>query len=89
MTHTISVLFDGAFSITSIAAFAVVGFVAGFLMRLAINAKQKKRMLKLENEMLSNHSQILTLEKKIGWLERENAELMKTGVGRTATLKVS
>jgi hypothetical protein len=88
MTRTISILSNGFFSIYTIAIFGIVGFIAGFVIRLAVNAKQKKNILKLEDEMLNNHSRILTLEKKISRLEVENAELSKFN-SRKADLKVS
>lgn len=40
-------------------------FALGFLFKRAVIAKQRKRILNLEDEMLSNHSKILELEKKI------------------------
>lgn len=90
MTHTtISILLDGSFSIFSIFGFAIVGFIGGFLMRLAINSKQKRHLLKMEDEMLSSHSRILTLEKKISKLQSENQELSKTAPRKTASLRAS
>jgi hypothetical protein len=79
MTHTINLMFLGVFTVYSLLGAGIAGVVAGFFTRLAINAKQKRNILKLENEMLSNHSRILSLEKKISTLERENVELGKTG----------
>jgi hypothetical protein len=44
----------------------VVGsFALGFLLKRTIIAKQRKRILNLEDEMLSNHARILELEKKL------------------------
>ena len=79
MTHTMTLLFSENFSVYSLVLAGIVGVSGGFFLRLAINAKQKRNILKLENEMLSNHSRILNLEKKITNLERENFELSKTG----------
>jgi len=88
MSHTIAILTTTSFSIFTIAFFGIAGFVAGFLLRVAVNAKQKKNLLKLEDEMLNNHSRILLLEKKISNLERENSELSKY-TPRKVKLKVS
>ena len=44
---------------------AVASFALGFLLKRAKIAKQRKRILNLEDEMLSNHSRILELEKKL------------------------
>jgi hypothetical protein len=40
-------------------------FALGFLSKRAVIVKQRKRILNLENEMLSNHARILELEKKL------------------------
>jgi hypothetical protein len=57
------------FSLFTVAGAAVAGFVVGYLVKIAIIAKQKRQILKLEDEMLANHSRILSLEKKISELE--------------------
>ena len=89
MTHTLGTLFAANFSVFTLALSGVVGLAAGFFTRQAINAKQKKNILKLENEMLSNHSRILTLEKQLSSLEKDNYELSsKTGL-KKPELKVS
>jgi len=41
--------------------FLLSGFCAGFLFRSARNYKFKKRILELENEMVQNHAEILSL----------------------------
>jgi len=89
MTHTLVLLFNANFSIISLALSGIVGLAAGFFTRLAINAKQKKNILKLENEMLSNHSRILTLEKQVSLLEKDNYELSSTSNLKKPELKVS
>lgn len=63
-----------AFSIATVAAAGVVGFVVGYLFKSGVIAKHKKRILSLENEMLSNHSRILELEKQITELKNEAAK---------------
>ncbi len=88
MTHTINLLFAGNYSIYSLVISALLGMSAGFFLRLAVNAKQKGNIIKLENEMLANHSRILSLEKKISGMERENFELLNNG-HKKADLKIS
>jgi cell shape-determining protein MreC len=53
----------------------VAGFVAGLITRLFINKQQQKKVLRMENDMLKNHSRILTLQQKISQLENENRRL--------------
>lgn len=89
MTHTISLLFATMFPIYALAISGVVGLAAGFLLRLAINAKQKKNILKLEDEMLSNHSRILNLEKQVSMLEKDNYELSLKSTLKKAELRAS
>ena len=50
---------------------AFAGFGLGFLFKSGLIFKQRKRILRLEDEMLSNHSRILTLEKKIAENRRD------------------
>lgn len=44
---------------------AVASFGLGMLIKRGVIAKQRKRILSLEDEMLANHSRILSLEKKL------------------------
>jgi hypothetical protein len=44
---------------------AIVCFALGFIFKSGVINKQRKRILNLEDEMISNHSRILSLEKKI------------------------
>ena len=44
---------------------AIASFGVGLLFKMAVVRKQRKRILSLEDEMLSNHSRMLELEKKI------------------------
>lgn len=89
MTHTLAFLFIANFSVFSLALSGIVGLAAGFFTRTAINAKQKKNILKLENEMLSNHSRILTLEKQVSLLEKDNYDLSAKASLKKPELKVS
>jgi hypothetical protein len=58
-------LFVNAYSWETVLGMAVAGFACGFLIKSALIFKQRKRILRLEDEMLANHSRILALEKKI------------------------
>jgi hypothetical protein len=77
------------YSFSSLAIFSILGFITGFLIRVAINAKQKRKILKLEDEMLKNHSNILKLETKISSLEKEKAELSEYMPRKASGLKLS
>lgn len=46
-------------------------FGLGLLFKRGVIAKQRKRILSLEDEMLSNHSRILALEKKLSEQQAE------------------
>jgi len=67
---------------------AVIGLIAGFGVRLAINAKQKRKLLMLEDRMLNRHARILRLESKKAALEKINTEL-KENTYKKAALKAS
>ena len=58
-------LVQDSYSFGVVLGVAVIAFGLGLLFKLAIVAKQRKRILRLEDEMLSNHARILALEKKI------------------------
>jgi hypothetical protein len=88
MGHYLTVLFDNTFSFSTLFFFSAGSFATGLLIRGYIGAKQKKNILKLENEMLKNHSRILELEAKVNQLANENAELAKLNA-HSANLKVS
>lgn len=53
----------------------LAGFALGFLIKSAAIAKHKKRVIGLEDEMLTNHSRILELEKQVAELKEANAKL--------------
>jgi hypothetical protein len=61
----------------------VAGFSGGYLMRTLQRNKAKSRILRLEDEMLRNHAKILSLEKNISDLKRENNQLRNNQVRRT------
>ena len=78
-----------AFSIVTVAAVAAAGFLIGYLFKSGVIAKHKKRVLNLENEMLSNHSRILNLEKQITELKNENSKLRDKENNGSSKLKAS
>ena len=54
--------------------------VAGFLFRSSQIAKCKKRILSLENEMLSNHAEILNLQQELVKIKNEEPGGSKTRI---------
>ena len=56
---------ENSFSWEILVVVAIVSFIVGMLGKSAIVFKQRKQILRLEDEMLSNHSRILALEKKV------------------------
>lgn len=62
---------SSSYSILAVGLAFVVGVIAGLFLKTGIIAKGKKRILHLEDEMLSNHSKILTLEKQVADLKKE------------------
>jgi len=77
-----------AYSILTVAAAAVIGFVIGLLVKSGVVAKHKKRVLSVENEMLSSHSRILELEKQVTESKNEMAKLQDKNTS-AAKLKAS
>jgi hypothetical protein len=61
----ITLLSESFFSWPVEVGVAVGAFALGYLLKRAVIAKQRKRILNLEDEMLSNHARILELEKKL------------------------
>ncbi len=70
-----------AFTIFTVAFAGIIGFIAGYLLRAAIIAKHKSRVLTLEDEMLANHSRILDLEKQVTDLKNEKIKIPGTQPG--------
>ena len=63
------------YSIFTVGIAGFAGLVLGYLIRTGVTQKHKKRVLQVENEMLSNHSRILELEKEITDLKNTGAKL--------------
>lgn len=64
--------FDAPYSEATVIGCMILGAGAGFLIRSAVVFKQRKRILRLEDEMLSNHARILSLEKRVSEAKKEN-----------------
>lgn len=63
-----------SYSIITVGLAFVAGIVVGILVKNGVIAKGKKRVLHLEDEMLSNHSKILSLEKQLADLRKETKD---------------
>ena len=64
-------LIDSTYSWEVTFGLAILCFALGFLFKSGVIYKQRKRILSLENEMVSNHAQILSLEKKLAEVKPE------------------
>lgn len=64
------------------------GFFAGYLLRTLHRNKAKTRILELEDEMLRNHAKILSLEKSMADLKRENNQLRNNQARRSQEPKL-
>jgi uncharacterized membrane protein YgaE (UPF0421/DUF939 family) len=67
----------------------IAGLMTGYLLRFLQRNKSKKQLLKLEDEMLRNHAKILSLEKIISDLKRENNQLKNIYARRSRESQVS
>lgn len=77
-----------AYSILTVAVAAGAGFIIGLILKSGVIAKHKRRVLDVENEMLSSHSRILELEKQITELKNEIAKYQDKNSG-SSKLKAS
>lgn len=77
MASTLGVILNNAVSIYYLLASAVAGISIGFALRLYVNYRQKKTLLKLEDKMLRKHAQILYLESKLTRLQNKHEEPAK------------
>ena len=59
------------FTWVTVALTGLISFILGFIIKSAVLYKQRKRILRLEDEMLNNHSTILELEKEIAEAHKE------------------
>ncbi len=63
------------FNIFYLSGLLLLAFAAGFLLRSAQLRLHRRKVLELEREMLSNHAQILELEKEKAGLVKQLKEL--------------
>ena len=61
-------------SVGILAATAIVSFALGLMIKTGVIGRQRKRILALEDEMLSNHAKILSLEKKLSEVQKEHSQ---------------
>ncbi len=81
---------QGNYSTTEILFVIAAGILIGIFVKVAIIFKQRKRILRLEDEMLANHSRILALEKKVAEYRKEKGISHEyTPQPRKSELKVS
>lgn len=59
-----TLLVPGSYSADTVILVAGAAFAIGYLIKTAVLLKQRKRILRLEDEMLANHARILSLEKR-------------------------
>jgi hypothetical protein len=59
------IFIDSSYSWETTFGLAIICFALGFIFKSGVISKQRKRILNLEDEMISNHAKILSLEKKI------------------------
>jgi len=67
-------IFDVNLNLFLLAGIIIAAFALGYVVGIKKVRDQKKRIIDLEKEMLSNHAQILDLEKQKGTLLRELKE---------------
>jgi hypothetical protein len=58
-----TILSIDSYSLVTVIGVAIIAFGLGLLIKSAIIFKQRRRILRLEDEMLANHAKILSLEK--------------------------
>ncbi len=71
MNHLANALFKQDFNIYVVIVFIVIGFFAGFFLKVN-SQKEKKHILKMEKDADANKSRIAGLKEKIEDLEKEN-----------------
>jgi hypothetical protein len=78
MNMIVDMLFaKNSFSWETAFGLVVAAFGGGLCMRSAIIFKQRKRILRLEDEMLANHSRILTLEKRVAETRKDKNGMLQ------------
>lgn len=82
-------LLQGNYSTLEIFGVIILSLAIGFAVKSAVIIKQRKRILRLEDEMLANHARILSLEKKIAEHRKERSSFPEFTQSRVSELKVS
>lgn len=67
--------FSDSYSFTTLLGIGTACTLAGFFFKWGALAKCRRKVLRLEDEMLANHSRILSLQKKNTELQSENKNL--------------
>ncbi len=84
------IFLHGNYSTTEILCVIILSAVAGVFLKSGIVFKQRRRILRLEDEMLANHARILSLEKKVAEQKKDKNGAHEYAPGqRKAELKVS
>ena len=71
------IFIDSSYSWEVTFGLAILCFALGFILKSGIIYKQRKRILSLEDEMISNHANILSLEKKLADVKAEKSNQHK------------
>jgi cell division protein FtsL len=77
--------FADSFSIIEVAAIAIAAAALSFLAKNKLLKKYKHRILQLEDEMLTNHATILSLEKRNTELQKQIKEIGNNDVKKCAS----
>lgn len=67
------IFIDSSYSWETTIGLAIVCFALGFIFKSGVIYKQRKKILSLEDEMISNHAQILEMEKKLSEVKPEKS----------------
>lgn len=85
----LTLAFSNSFSILTVAAAGFGGIVIGALYKTLALKKSKKKILRLEDEMLANHSRILKLEEANARLQTELQKLRNAASASEGQTKAS
>ena len=77
-----------SYSLLTVGSSFAVGLIMGLIFKNRLIAKGKRKVLHLEDEMLSNHSRILSLQKQISDIKKEKEKRIN-GEDHTVSLRAS
>ncbi len=77
-----------SFTIISVVGAGIAGIISGVLIKSRVLAKQRKRILDLEDEMLKNHARILKLEKRNTMLKEDLKNEQPQNIHEVSSQKV-